>query len=43
MSRFKIPKYVRFVESFPTTASGKVRKVELREAIARELAMEASL
>ncbi len=43
MSRFKIPKYVRFVESFPTTASGKVRKIELREGIARELAMGASL
>ncbi len=38
MSRFKVPKHVRFVDAFPTTASGKVRKVELREAIARELA-----
>ncbi len=37
MSRFKVPKHVRFVDAFPTTASGKVRKVELRDAIAREL------
>ena len=31
ISRFKIPKYVFFTEEFPMTASGKIRKVELRE------------
>ena len=31
MARYKIPRYVRIVEDFPMTASGKVRKVEMRE------------
>ncbi len=30
MARHKSPKYVRFVDSFPTTASGKVQKYKLR-------------
>lgn len=31
MSRHKTPSYVRFVPSFPTTASGKIQKYKLRE------------
>ena len=31
ISHFKIPRYVRFVKSFPLTVTGKVRKVEMRE------------
>jgi fatty-acyl-CoA synthase len=31
ISRFKIPKYVFFVNSFPMTASGKIQKYKLRE------------
>ena len=31
ISRFKIPKYIIFTDDFPMTASGKIRKVELRE------------
>ncbi|MDR0374378.1 MAG: AMP-binding protein [Treponema sp.] len=31
ISRFKIPKYVFFVDSFPLTASGKVQKYLMRE------------
>lgn len=31
MSRHKIPRYVRFMDSFPLTASGKVQKYKLRE------------
>jgi len=31
IARFKIPKYIRFVDSFPMTASGKVQKFRLRE------------
>jgi fatty-acyl-CoA synthase len=31
IARFKIPKYVRFVEEFPMTASGKIQKYKLRE------------
>jgi fatty-acyl-CoA synthase len=31
ISRFKIPKYVFFVDSFPLTSSGKIQKYKLRE------------
>jgi len=35
---FKIPRYVRFVDSFPTTATGKVQKYLMRERMRLELA-----
>jgi len=31
LSRFKTPRYVRFVEAFPMTASGKIQKHKMRE------------
>jgi fatty-acyl-CoA synthase len=31
IARFKIPRHIRFVESFPMTASGKVQKFKLRD------------
>jgi fatty-acyl-CoA synthase len=31
LAKFKIPKFVRFVDSFPMTASGKIQKYKLRE------------
>ncbi len=31
IARFKIPRLIRFVDSFPMTASGKVQKFKLRE------------
>jgi fatty-acyl-CoA synthase len=37
IATFKVPRYVRFVDEFPTTASEKIRKVELRERIEEEL------
>lgn len=37
IATFKVPRYVRFVEEWPL-ANNKIRKVELRERIARELA-----
>jgi fatty-acyl-CoA synthase len=35
LAHYKIPKYVRVVDSFPMTVTGKVRKIELREESAR--------
>jgi fatty-acyl-CoA synthase len=32
LAHYKIPRYVRIVEDFPMTASGKVRKVDMRTA-----------
>jgi tetratricopeptide (TPR) repeat protein len=40
ISRHKVPKFVRFVESFPLTASGKVKKFELREQLIKEMGLE---
>ena len=31
LAYFKIPKYVYFVESFPTTVTGKIQKFKMRE------------
>jgi fatty-acyl-CoA synthase len=31
ISRHKVPKYVRFVDAFPVTASGKIQKYKMRE------------
>lgn len=39
LARFKIPRYVRTVDSFPLTASGKVRKVHLREESVADLGL----
>jgi fatty-acyl-CoA synthase len=40
ISRQKVPKYIRFVNAFPLTASGKVKKFELKEQLIKELALE---
>ncbi len=40
ISRHKVPKYVRFLAAFPLTASGKVKKFELREQMIKELGLE---
>ncbi|WP_436534702.1 AMP-binding protein [Actinoplanes sp. HUAS TT8] len=37
LAHFKIPRYVRIVDDFPMTVTGKVRKVEMREISVREL------
>jgi fatty-acyl-CoA synthase len=39
IAHFKIPRYVRFVDIFPMTASGKVQKYLLAEQSARELGL----
>lgn len=39
ISHFKIPQYVMFVDSYPLTASGKIKKNELKEAMEKELGL----
>ena len=36
IASYKKPKYIRFVETLPRTATGKVRKKELRQQVAAE-------
>jgi fatty-acyl-CoA synthase len=31
IARFKVPQYIRFVESFPMTVTGKVQKFRMRD------------
>ncbi len=38
LARFKVPRHLRFVGDFPTTASGKIQKFRLREQHESELA-----
>jgi fatty-acyl-CoA synthase len=40
ISRYKIPSYFFFIESFPTTASGKIQKFKLREQAVKLLGLE---
>lgn len=41
ISKHKIPRYIRFVTAYPLTASGKVKKFELRAQFMEELEREA--
>ncbi|MYU54474.1 MULTISPECIES: AMP-binding protein [Streptomyces] len=36
LAHFKVPRHLEILDSFPMTVSGKVRKVELRERLAKE-------
>ena len=38
IAHFKIPKYIKFVEAFPMTVTGKVQKFVMRERMTEELA-----
>ncbi|UKB80637.1 AMP-binding protein [Chryseobacterium sp. MEBOG07] len=40
IAHYKVPKYWKFVDEFPMTISGKIRKVEMREVSMKELGME---
>lgn len=39
IAHFKIPRYIRFVESFPLTVTGKVQKFRIREQMVDELGL----
>lgn len=41
MARHKVPKYVRFMDAFPVTASGKIQKFKLREQAIEILKLQA--
>lgn len=42
IAHFKVPRYVKFVDEFPMTVTGKVRKVEMREQSIAELGLQAA-
>ncbi len=39
LAHYKIPRYVKIVDTFPMTVTGKVRKVEMREVSIEELGL----
>lgn len=41
IARYKIPRYVFFLDAFPSTASGKIQKYKLREAMTEKLGLAA--
>jgi len=40
IARFKIPRYIKFVEEFPLTVTGKMQKYKMREIAIKELGLE---
>ncbi len=40
IAAYKIPKYIRFVDGYPMTASGKIQKFKMREMAIKELQLE---
>lgn len=39
LAHYKVPRYVEVVDEFPMTVTGKVRKVEMRQTMARRLGL----
>ena len=40
IAHYKVPRYVRTIDEFPMTVTGKVQKFELRERAIEELGLE---
>ena len=40
IAHFKIPRYVKFVDAFPTTINGKTQKYKMREISIKEMGLE---
>lgn len=40
IAHYKIPRYIKFVENFPLTVTGKIQKFKIREQAAKELGLE---
>jgi len=40
IANYKIPRYVKFVDNYPMTASGKIQKFKLRDMAIKELSLE---
>ncbi|WP_321893427.1 AMP-binding protein [Paraburkholderia tropica] len=43
IAHYKVPRYVRFVDEFPMTITGKIQKYRIREVMQRELGLKAEL
>ena len=41
IAHYKVPKYMRFVDAFPMTVTGKIQKFKIREQMVQELGLVA--
>ena len=42
IAHYKVPRYIRFVEAFPMTVTGKIQKFIMRQKMIEELKLEIS-
>ncbi|HMC42677.1 MAG TPA: AMP-binding protein, partial [Acidimicrobiales bacterium] len=42
IAHFKVPRYVKLVDEFPMTVTGKIQKFKMREAAIAELGLESA-
>ncbi len=40
IAHYKVPRYIRFVDAFPMTVTGKIQKYQIREAMIAELGLK---
>src|SRR4029078_11842686 len=40
LAHFKVPKYIKFVDAFPQTVTGKIQKFKIREMVIQELGLK---
>ena len=39
LAHFKVPRYLKFVDAFPQTVTGKIQKFKIRELMSEELGL----
>jgi fatty-acyl-CoA synthase len=42
LAHYKIPRYVKIVDEFPMTVTGKIRKIEMRQTSVEELGLQSA-
>ena len=42
IAHYKVPRYIRFVDAFPMTVTGKIQKFIMRQKMIEELKLEIS-
>jgi len=42
IAHYKIPRYIKFVDAFPMTVTGKIMKFQMREQSTKELGLESA-
>jgi fatty-acyl-CoA synthase len=40
LAHYKVPRYVKIVDEFPMTVTGKIRKIEMRTVSVEELGLQ---